>query len=47
LLCQPEVFIGGAAHKFADGKLTDATTREFFGKMLEIFVAYAARVKLK
>jgi chromate reductase len=47
LLCQPEVFIGGASQKFADGKLTDATTREFFGKMLEAFVAYAARVKLK
>ncbi len=46
MLGQPEVFIGGAAHKFADGKLTDTVTREFFGKMLETFVAFSARVRL-
>ncbi len=45
LLCQPEVFIGGAGQKFADGKLTDATTLEFFGKMLLAFTAFAERVK--
>jgi chromate reductase len=46
LLGQPEVFIGGAGQKFADGKLTDAGTREFLGKMLAAFVAFAERVKL-
>ena len=46
LLGQPEVFIGGAGTKFADGKLTDAGTLEFFGKMLAAFTAFAARVKL-
>lgn len=45
LLAQPEVFIGGAAQKFADGKLTDAGTVAFFEKMLEAFVAFAARVR--
>ena len=46
LLGQPEVFIGGAAQKFAGGRLTDAATLEFFGKMLASFVAFAERVKL-
>ncbi len=46
LLAQPEVFIGGAAHKFTDGKLTDTVTREFFAKMLQNFVVFAQRVKL-
>ncbi len=46
LLGQPEVFIGGAGAKFADGKLTEAGTLEFFGKMLAIFTAFAERVKL-
>jgi chromate reductase, NAD(P)H dehydrogenase (quinone) len=46
MLAQPEVFIGGAGQKFADGKLTDAGTREFFGKMLTAFVVFAERVKL-
>jgi chromate reductase len=46
LLCQPEVFIGGAGQKFTDGKLTDPATLEFFGKMLGTFVSYAERVKL-
>jgi chromate reductase len=46
LLGQPEVFIGGASQKFADGKLTDAGTLDFFGKMLVSFAAFAARVKL-
>lgn len=46
LLTQPEVFIGAAGQKFADGKLTDAGTLEFFGKMLAAFMAFAERVKL-
>jgi chromate reductase len=45
LLGQPEVFIGGAGQKFADGKLTDAATLDFLGKMLAAFSAFAARVK--
>ena len=46
LLGQPEVFIGAAGQKFADGKLTDAGTREFLGKMLAAFVTFSERVKL-
>lgn len=46
LLTQPEVFIGGAAQKFQDGKLTDAGTREFLGTALAAFIAFAERVKL-
>lgn len=45
LLGQPEVFIGGAAQKFQDGKLVDAGTREFLGKTLAAFIAFAERVK--
>jgi chromate reductase len=45
LLGQPEVFVGGAGQKFsADGKLTDAGTRDFLAKMLSAFVAYSERV---
>ncbi len=46
LLGQPEVFIGGAAQKFQDGKLADTGTREFLGKALAAFMTFAARVKL-
>ncbi len=47
MLGQPEVFIGGAGQKFdAVGALTDTGTREFLGKMLAVFVAFAARVKI-
>ncbi|HTQ70859.1 MAG TPA: NAD(P)H-dependent oxidoreductase [Acidocella sp.] len=46
LLGQPEVFIGAAAQKFQDGKLTDAGTREFLGTALAAFVAFAGRVKI-
>ncbi|MCB5945289.1 NADPH-dependent FMN reductase [Acidocella sp. KAb 2-4] len=46
LLGQPEVFIGGAAQKFTDGKLTDTATRDFLAKALESFAAFAARVRL-
>jgi chromate reductase len=46
LLGQPEVFIGGAGQKFTDGKLTDAGTREFLGKMLAAFVVFSERVKI-
>jgi chromate reductase len=46
LLGQPEVFIGGAGQKFTDGKLTDAGTQAFLGKMLAAFVSFSERVKL-
>ena len=46
LLAQPEVFIGNGGQKFTDGRLEDEATREFLGKMLETFLAFAARVKL-
>lgn len=46
LLGQPEVFIGGAAGKFQDGKLTDGPTQEFLAKALDAFIAFAQRVKL-
>jgi chromate reductase len=48
LLGQPEVFIGGGGAKFdADGKLTDAGTLEFLGKMVATFVKFAERVAVK
>lgn len=46
LLAQPEVFIGNGGQKFTDGRLEDTATGEFLNKMLEIFLAFAARVKL-
>jgi len=46
LLGQPEVFIGAGGQKFADGKLNDQPTYDFLGKMIETFIAYAARVKI-
>jgi chromate reductase len=47
MLSQPEVFSGGAGQKFdADGKLTDAGTRDFLAKMLVTFIAFAERVRL-
>jgi len=46
LLGQPEVFIGNGGQKFTDGKLTDEATREFLGKMLAAFAAFAERVKI-
>ncbi len=45
LLGQPEVFIGAGGQKFAGGALTDEPTRQFLAKMLETFIAFAARVK--
>ena len=46
MLGQPEVFIGGASQKFTDGKLTDAGTLDFLGKMLTAFEIFVERVKL-
>jgi len=46
LLAQPEVYIGNAADKFdASGKLTDATTREALGALLEALLAWVALLR--
>ena len=47
MLGQPEVFIGGAAQKFTDGKLTDQITRDFLAKMVATFITFAERVKIR
>ncbi len=46
ILNRPEVMIGGAGSKFdAEGKLTDAATREFLGAMLTAFAAWVRRMR--
>ena len=46
ILNRPEVMIGGAGSKFdAEGKLTDAATREFLGTMLTAFAAWVRRMR--
>ena len=45
VLPRPEVFIGGAAGKFADGKLTDETTRKFLTELLAGFKDWIARMQ--
>lgn len=45
MLGQPEVFIGGAEHKFKDGQLEDVATKAFLAKMLTAFVAFVQRVE--
>lgn len=44
-LAKPEVFIGMAAGKFADGKLTDETTRKFLADEMVAFEDWIKRVK--
>ena len=44
-LPRPEVFIGNAAGKFADGRLTDETTRKFLGELLAGFKDWIARMQ--
>jgi chromate reductase len=44
-LARPEVFIGMAASKFADGKLTDETTRKFLSDELLAFEDWIKRMK--
>lgn len=39
----PEVLVGRARQRFADGRLTDATTRKLLGEMLERYVAWLKR----
>jgi chromate reductase len=44
-LAKPEVFIGMAASKFTDGKLTDETTRKFLTDEMVAFEDWIKRVK--
>jgi chromate reductase len=44
-LAKPEVFIGMAAGKFADGKLTDETTRKFLADQMIAFEDWIKRMK--
>ena len=44
---RPEVFIGSAPAKFADGKLTDETTRKFLTELLARFKDWIARMQKK
>jgi chromate reductase len=46
-LPRPEVFIGNAPTKFADGKLTDDTTRKFLSDLLVGFKAWIERMQPK
>jgi chromate reductase, NAD(P)H dehydrogenase (quinone) len=46
-LPRPEVFIGNAASKFADGKLTDETTRKFLTELLAGFKDWILRMQRK
>ena len=46
-LPRPEVFIGNAPSKFADGKLTDETTRKFLTELLSGFKDWIARMQKK
>jgi chromate reductase, NAD(P)H dehydrogenase (quinone) len=44
-LPRPEVFVGNAASKFADGKLTDETTRKFLSDLLAGFKDWIVRMQ--
>ncbi len=46
LLAQPEVYVGGAADKFdASGRLTDETTRQAIGALVEALLAWIALLR--
>ena len=47
VLPRPEVFIGASATKFADGKLTDETTKKFLTDLLAGFKPWVERMKVK
>ncbi len=47
VLPRPEVFIGASASKFADGKLTDETTRKFLTDLLAGFSPWVERMRVK
>jgi chromate reductase len=44
VLAKPEVFIGQAASKFADGKCTDEQTRSFIQAQMKALVGWIASV---
>ena len=46
-LPRPEVFIGNAPSKFAEGKLTDETTRKFLSELLSGFRDWIVRMQKK
>lgn len=46
-LPRPEVFIGNAPAKFAEGKLTDETTRKFLNELLSGFRDWIVRMQKK
>jgi chromate reductase len=46
-LPRPEVFIGNAPSKFAEGKLTDETTRKFLAELLAGFRDWIVRLQKK
>jgi chromate reductase, NAD(P)H dehydrogenase (quinone) len=46
-LPRPEVFIGNAPSKFAEGKLTDDTTRKFLSELLAGFRDWIVRMQKK
>jgi len=46
-LPRPEVFIGNAPSKFADGKLSDETTRKFLTELLAGFKDWILRMQKK
>ncbi len=47
VLPRPEVFVGASASKFADGKLTDETTRKFLTDLLAGFKPWIERMRAK
>ena len=47
VLPRPEVFIGSSATKFADGKLTDETTRKFLVDLLAGFKPWIERMRVR
>ena len=47
MLPRPEVFIGGAAGKFTEGRLTDETTRKFLTELLAGLKDWIARMQKK
>jgi len=46
VLPRPEVFIGAAPGKFADGKLTDEATRKFLTDLLAGFKPWIERMRV-
>jgi NAD(P)H-dependent FMN reductase len=47
VLPRPEVFIGMGPGKFADGKLTDESTRNFLTDLLTSFKPWMERMRVK